>query len=154
MSSDLGTTVRRIAVIGAGPSGVYAAEALTRDEDANIAVDVIERLPAPFGLVRYGVAPDHLSIRSVRDTLAQVLERPGVRLVAGVEVGSDVSVAELHEYYDAIVFTYGAATDRRLGIPGEDLPGSIAATDFVAWYTGHPDADIDAIEGALREVRS
>jgi ferredoxin/flavodoxin---NADP+ reductase len=154
MSLDQGELARRIAVIGAGPSGIYSADALTRDNDVSMAVDVIERLPAPFGLVRYGVAPDHLSIRSVRDTLAKVLQRPGVRFLGGIEVGGDVSVAELHEYYDAIVFTYGASTDRRLGISGEDLPGSIAATDFVAWYCGHPDAQIEAIEAAVRDVRS
>jgi NADPH-dependent glutamate synthase beta subunit-like oxidoreductase len=154
MSTDQPEFVRRIAVIGAGPSGIYCADALTRDNDACIAVDVMERLPAPFGLVRYGVAPDHLSIRSVRDTLEKVLQRPGVRFLGGIEVGGDVSVAELHEYYDAIVFTYGASTDRRLGISGEDLPGSIAATDFVAWYCGHPDARIEAIDAALRGVRS
>jgi ferredoxin--NADP+ reductase len=146
--------MRRIAVIGAGPSGIYSADALTREGDALVSVDVIERLPAPFGLVRYGVAPDHLSIRSVRETLAKVLVRPRVRFLGGIEVGADVSVVELHEYYDAIVFTYGASSDRRLGISGEDLPGSIAATDFVAWYTGHPDASIEAIETGLTGVRS
>lgn len=141
-------------MIGAGPSGIYAAEALTRENDPSLAVDVVERLPAPFGLVRYGVAPDHLSIRSVRDTLEQVLARRGVRFLGGVEVGSDVSVAELHEYYDAIVFTYGASGDRPLGISGEALPGSIAATEFVAWYCGHPDARIEPIGAALRDARS
>src|SRR5680860_814568 len=154
MSRDQEALGRRIAVIGVGPSGLYSADALTRDNDDSIAVDLIERLPAPFGLVRYGVAPDHLSIRSVRETLAKVLQRPQVRLLGGIEVGVDVSVAELHQYYDAVVFTYGASTDRRLGISGEDLPGSIAATDFVAWYCGHPDARIEAIEAAIRDVDS
>ncbi len=137
---------QRIAVVGAGPSGLYAADALA---SAGLLVDVIERLPVPFGLVRYGVAPDHQSIRSVRDTLEHVLERDEVRLVAGVEVGVDVSVEELLSAYDGVVLTYGASRDRRLDIAGEDLPGSIAATDLVAWYCGHPDADRAAIESAL-----
>ena len=106
-----------------------------------VSVDIIDRLPVPFGLVRYGVAPDHLSIRSVRDTLDKVLDKPGVRFLGNIEIGRDLSVAELHEYFDAIVFTYGASRDRALGIPGEDLDGSVAATDLVAWYCGHPDAD-------------
>ncbi len=141
----------RIAVVGAGPSGLYAADALA---SAGLHVDVIERLPVPFGLVRYGVAPDHHSIRSVRDTLAHVLDRDEVRLVAGVEVGTDVSVDELLAAYDAVVLTYGASRDRHLDVPGEDLPGSIAATDLVAWYCGHPDADREGIEAALAAATS
>src|ERR1700730_5708980 len=97
VSLDQGQLGRRIAVVGAGPSGIYAADALTRDGEVPVGVEVIERLPAPFGLVRYGVAPDHLSIRSVRGTLEKVLERPEVRFLGGIEVGSDVSVSELHE---------------------------------------------------------
>jgi ferredoxin--NADP+ reductase len=131
----------RIAVIGSGPSGMYAADALASQVDLEVSVDVIDRLPVPFGLVRYGVAPDHHSIRSVRDTLDRVLDKPGVRFVGNVEVGEDVSLAELHEYFDAVILTYGASRDRRLEIEGEDLDGSVAATDFVAWYCGHPDAD-------------
>lgn len=154
MSSDKHGRERRIAIIGAGPSGIYCADAIIDRNDPSVRVDLIERLPAPFGLVRYGVAPDHLAIRSVRQTLEKVLRRPGVRLLAGIEVATDVTVAELHEYYDAIVFTYGASTDRRLGVPGEALPGSIAATDFVAWYTGHPDSSTERIEAALEGVRS
>src|SRR5512135_3195309 len=114
MWSDVLMTLR-IAVVGAGPSGLYAADALT---SAGEEVDVLDKLPVPFGLVRYGVAPDHFSIRSVRDTLAKVLEKPGVRLLAGVDVGdvdagADVSVAELLAAYDGVVLTYGAARDRR-----------------------------------------
>lgn len=131
----------RVAVVGSGPSGLYAADALTAQEALPVEVDVIERLPVPFGLVRYGVAPDHLSIRSVRDTLDKVLDRPGVRFVGNVRVGTDITVTDLHGCFDAVVWTYGASGDRRLGIPGEDLAGSVAATDFVAWYCGHPDAD-------------
>ena len=131
----------RIAVVGSGPSGIYAADALVSQDEIPVSVDILDALPVPFGLVRYGVAPDHHSIRSVRDTLDKVLDKPGVRFIGNVTVGRDVSMAELHEYFDAIVLTYGASRDRRLGIPGEDLDGSVAATDMVAWYTGHPDAD-------------
>ena len=100
----------------------------------------------PFGLVRYGVAPDHLSIRSVRDTLDKTLDKPGVRFLGNVTIGQDLSVADLHTVYDAVIFTYGASRDRRLGVEGEDLDGSVAATDFVAWYCGHPDADRELFE--------
>ena len=130
----------RVAIIGSGPSGMYAADALA-SQDMPVSVDVIDRLPVPFGLVRYGVAPDHLSIRSVRDTLDRILDKPGVRFIGNVEIGRDLAVAELHEHFDAVIFTYGASADRALGIPGEELDGSVAATDLVAWYCGHPDAD-------------
>lgn len=136
----------RVAVIGSGPSGVYAADALVSQEDIPVEVDLIDRLPVPFGLVRYGVAPDHLSIRSVRDNLDRVLDKPGVRFMGNIEVGSDVSMDDLLRFYDAVLLSYGASGDRRLGIAGEDLDGSIAATDFVAWYCGHPDADRERFE--------
>lgn len=139
----------RVAIVGAGPSGIYAADALTGQGEVPVEVDVLDRLPVPFGLVRYGVAPDHLSIRSVRTTLEKVLQKPGVRFVGGVEVGDDVSIEALSGAYDAVILTYGAARDRRLEIPGEDLPGSIAATDFVNWYCGHPDSPTVTIESAL-----
>ena len=144
----------RVAIIGSGPSGMYAADALVGQDDIPVSIDIIDRLPSPFGLVRYGVAPDHLSIRSVRDTLDKVLDHPGVRFLGNVEVGSDLTWEQLREFYDAIVLTYGASRDRSLGIPGEDLPGSIAATDFVNWYTGHPDTDPDAFTGFLAQSRS
>lgn len=134
----------RVAIIGSGPSGMYAADALVGQSDIEVSVDIIDRLPSPFGLVRYGVAPDHLSIRSVRDTLDKVLDHPQVRFLGNVEVGRDLTLAQLREFYDAIVLTYGASRDRALGIPGEELPGSIAATDFVNWYTGHPDTSPEA----------
>lgn len=134
----------RVAIIGSGPSGMYAADALAGQSDIPVSVDIIDKLPSPFGLVRYGVAPDHLSIRSVRDTLDKVLDHPGVRFLGNVDIGHDLTLEQLRELYDAIVFTYGASRDRGLGIPGEDLPGSIAATDFVNWYTGHPDTSPDA----------
>ncbi len=136
----------RIAVIGSGPSGIYAADALVSQQDVPAEVDIIDRLPVPFGLVRYGVAPDHLSIRSVRDTLDKTLDKPGVRFLGNVTIGQDLSVADLHTLYDAVIFTYGASRDRRLGVDGEDLDGSVAATDFVAWYCGHPDADRELFE--------
>jgi ferredoxin/flavodoxin---NADP+ reductase len=130
--------VLRVAVVGSGPAGIYAAEALARSGRAS--VDVLDRLPTPFGLVRYGVAPDHSRTQSIATALAKVFEHPAVRFLGNVEVGTDLSPAELHQHYDAVVFATGAAVDRRLRIPGEELPGSLSATDFVAWYTGHPDA--------------
>ena len=144
----------RVAVIGSGPSGMYAADALASQAGIEVSVDIIDKLPSPFGLVRYGVAPDHLSIRSVRDTLDKVLDHPSVRFLGNVEVGRDITVGQLREFYDAIVLTYGASRDRALGIPGEDLPGSIAATDFVNWYTGHPDMDPDAYSAFLSSATS
>ena len=139
----------RVAVVGAGPSGLYAADALLSQENVPLTVDVIDRLPTPFGLVRYGVAPDHLSIRSVRDKLDGIFERPGIRFLGNVEVGKDLTWTQMEHYYDAVILAYGASRDRELGIPGEDLPGSIAATDLVNWYTGHPDMPPDAFTELL-----
>jgi NADPH-dependent glutamate synthase beta subunit-like oxidoreductase len=144
----------RVAVVGAGPAGIYAAEALTRQDAVPVAVDLIDRLPTPFGLVRHGIAPDHPKMRAIRDTLHRFLEDPLVRFVGNVEVGVDISLDELRRHVDAVIYTYGAARDRHLGIEGEDLPGSLAATELVAWYTGHPDADRARVEAALAGVRS
>jgi len=116
-----------VAIVGAGPAGIYAAEALSQHADFPVEVAVIDRLPVPFGLVRYGVAPDHESIRSIRNTLERTLERPSVRFYGDVAIGADLSVAELRESVDCVIYAYGAGTDRRLEIPGERLPGSIAA---------------------------
>jgi NADPH-dependent glutamate synthase beta subunit-like oxidoreductase len=144
----------RVAVVGAGPAGIYAAEALTRQDDVPVAVDLIDRLPTPFGLVRHGIAPDHPKMRAIRDTLHRTLEDPLVRFVGNVDVGVDISLEELRRHVDAVIYTYGASVDRHLGIEGEELPGSLAATDLVAWYTGHPDADRARVEAALAGVRS
>ena len=144
----------RVAVIGAGPAGVYTADALTRQSDVPVSVDLVDRLPTPFGLVRHGIAPDHAKMRAIRDTLHRSLDVPGVRFVGNVEVGSDISLDELRAHVDAVVYTYGAAVDRHLGIPGEELPGSLAATELVAWYCGHPDADRAKVEAALATARS
>jgi NADPH-dependent glutamate synthase beta subunit-like oxidoreductase len=144
----------RVAVVGAGPAGIYAAEALTRQSDVPVAVDLIDRLPTPFGLVRHGIAPDHPKMRAIRDTLHRTLDDPLVRFVGNVEIGADMPLEELRAHVDAVIYTYGASLDRHLGIDGEDLPGSLAATDFVAWYCGHPDADRARVEAALAGVRS
>ncbi|MDA8370351.1 MAG: FAD-dependent oxidoreductase [Nocardiopsaceae bacterium] len=133
----------RVAVIGSGPAGIYTADALTRQSREAVAVDILDRLPTPYGLVRYGVAPDHLKIKSVARTLRAVLEHPQVRFIGGVEYGRHVTRADLARSYHAIVYATGASVDRRMGIPGEDLPGSVAATDFVNWYCGHPDTEVE-----------
>ncbi|MFC4059331.1 FAD-dependent oxidoreductase [Planomonospora corallina] len=133
----------RVAIVGSGPAGIYTAEALTRQAGGPVEIDVLERLPTPYGLVRYGVAPDHTSIKSIADYLRRVLELPGVRFLGGVEFGRDVSRDDLLACYDAVVYCTGAMVDRRLGVPGEELPGSVAATDFVNWYCGHPDVPAD-----------
>lgn len=140
----------RVAVVGSGPAGVYAAAALTRAD--GVAVDVLDRLPAPYGLVRYGVAPDHVKMKSVDAALRKVLEQPSVRFLGNVEVGTDLTLADLRRHYDAVLFATGAAVDRRLGVPGEDLPGSFSATEFVSWYSGHPDAELDRFTLDSRRV--
>jgi ferredoxin--NADP+ reductase len=129
----------RVAVVGSGPAGFYAADALLKSEGPRVEVDVIDRLPTPWGLVRLGVAPDHENIKAVSRAFEKIAAKPGFRFFGNVEVGATVSHEELLQIYDAVVYTVGAQTDRRLGIPGEDLPGSWAATEFVAWYNGHPD---------------
>ncbi|HEY1512726.1 MAG TPA: FAD-dependent oxidoreductase [Gaiellaceae bacterium] len=128
-----------VAVVGSGPAGFYAADALLKSDDPPVAVDLLDRLPTPWGLVRLGVAPDHENIKAVSRAFEKTAARPGFRFFGNVEVGSTVSHEELLLLYDAVVYTVGAQTDRRLGIPGEDLPGSWPATAFVAWYNGHPD---------------
>src|SRR3954468_18931009 len=129
----------RVAVIGSGPAGFYTADALLKSEDPRVEIDLLDRLPTPWGLVRLGVAPDHENIKAVSRAFEKTAAKPGFRFFGNVEVGSTIGHGELLELYDAVVYTVGAQTDRRLGIPGEDLPGSWAATEFVAWYNGHPD---------------
>jgi ferredoxin--NADP+ reductase len=129
----------RVAVVGSGPAGFYAADALLKSDDPSVAVDLLDRLPTPWGLVRLGVAPDHENIKAVSRAFEKTAARPGFRFFGNVDVGAAVTHAELLERYDAVLYTVGAQTDRRLGIPGEDLPGSWPATAFVAWYNGHPD---------------
>jgi ferredoxin--NADP+ reductase len=128
----------RVAVVGSGPAGFYAAAALLAS-DLEIEVDLIERLPTPWGLVRLGVAPDHPNIKAVSRAFEKTALHPGFRFFGNVEVGKDVQHDELAALYDAVVYSVGAQTDRALGIPGEELPGSWPATAFVAWYNGHPD---------------
>ncbi|MGW1717405.1 FAD-dependent oxidoreductase [Streptomyces sp. NPDC002156] len=145
----------RVAVVGSGPSGVYTAQSLVQ-QDPEVLVDVLDRLPAPYGLVRYGVAPDHEKIKSLQNNLRTVLEHERVRFLGGVRIGSgpgELPGARLRELYHAVVYCVGAATDRHLGIPGEDLPGSWSATEFVAWYSAHPDAVDDGfVQGARSAV--
>lgn len=128
----------RVAIVGSGPSGFYSTEALIRS-DLSVAVDLFERLPTPFGLVRSGVAPDHPKLKQAIQVYDKIAHSPGFNFIGNVTVGRDITVDELSEAYHAIIFTCGAETDRRLGIPGEDLPGSHTATEFVGWYNGHPD---------------
>jgi ferredoxin--NADP+ reductase len=142
----------KVAVVGSGPAGFYAADALLRGTPSS-SVDLFERLPVPFGLVRYGVAPDHQTIKRVQVAFERTAAQPGFRFFGNVEVGRDVSVEELLSGYHAVLFATGAALDRRLEIPGEDLEGSYAATSFVGWYNGHPDfVDLKFELGAKRAV--
>ena len=148
-----GPDVARVAVIGAGPAGIYVAQALVDAvAGSKVQVDVFDRLPVPYGLVRYGVAPDHPKIKSIIEQLRRVMVRPQVRFLGNVRLGADVTMAELRDHYDAVVLASGASSDRRLSVPGEDLPGSISATEFVSWYSGHPDAAADGIVVTATDV--
>lgn len=141
--------MRQIAIIGSGPAGCYLADHLLRLlPDASI--DILERLPVPFGLVRYGVAPDHQGTKAVARVLDRVLSRERVQFFGNVEVGRDVRLAELAGLYDAVALAIGASCDRRLGIPGEDLPGALGSSAFTRWYNSHPDHAVPAVG----EVRS
>jgi ferredoxin--NADP+ reductase len=128
-----------VAVVGSGPAAFYAAGALLASEDPRVEVDMVERLPTPWGLVRLGVAPDHPQLKTVSRAFEKIAARPGFRFLGNVEIGRDVTHAELAALYDAVIYAVGSQADRRLGIPGEELPGSWAATELVAWYNGHPD---------------
>lgn len=128
----------RVAIIGAGPAGTYAADILSK-APIDVSIDIIERLPAPFGLVRYGVAPDHPRIKQIIVALANVLGRGDIRLLANVNIGTDLTLEDLRTHYDAVIFATGSFRDADLDIPGIDLDGSYGAADFVSWYDGHPD---------------
>ncbi len=128
----------RVAVVGAGPAGVYVADVLHKS-GTEATVDLFEKLPAPYGLIRYGVAPDHPRIKGIITALRQVMSRDTVRLFGNVEYGVDITLEDLQRHYDAVVFTTGAEKDRDLDIPGIDLPGSFGGADFVSWFDGHPD---------------
>ncbi|MFJ6479306.1 MULTISPECIES: FAD-dependent oxidoreductase [unclassified Streptomyces] len=138
----------RVAVVGSGPSGVYAAQTLVQQREVpGVRVDVLDRLPAPYGLVRYGVAPDHEKIKSLQGSLRTVLEDKRIRFLGNVEVGGEaLTTSRLLELYHAVVYCVGAARDRMLGIPGEELTGVHSATAFVSWYSGHPDAAAEAFD--------
>ena len=131
--------MRHVAVIGSGPAGFYTAEAALKAFGDGVCVDLIDRLPVPYGLIRFGVAPDHQSIKAVSRRYEQVALSDRVRFVGNVSVGQDVSIAELQSLYDAVVLATGAPHDRPLDIPGHDLPGVIGSAAFVGWYNGHPD---------------
>ncbi|MVO85680.1 NADP oxidoreductase [Streptomyces sp. p1417] len=145
----------QVAVVGSGPSGVYTAQSLLQqDAVPGLRVDVLDRLPCPYGLVRYGVAPDHEKIKSLQNNLRAVLEHERVRFFGGVEIGPRaLSPGRLLGMYHAVVYCVGAATDRRLGVPGEDLPGSWSATEFVSWYSAHPDVPVHGAGPPDRFVR-
>jgi ferredoxin--NADP+ reductase len=136
--------MRHFAVIGSGPGGFYTAEALNKAYGEQARVDLIDRYPVPYGLVRFGVAPDHQSLKAVSKRYDKVVDSTGVDFIGNVCVGRDVSIAEMLELYDAVVLAIGAPHDRKLGIPGENLPGVIGSAAFVGWYNGHPEfADLD-----------
>ena len=141
-----------VAVIGAGPAGYYTAEALTKDADKDVRVDIIDRLPTPYGLIRAGVAPDHQSIKNVSRRYEATNTQENVRFVGNLSLGRDITLAELMDLYDAVVLATGAPKDRPLGIDGENMDGVIGSGAFVGWYNSHPDftelnpnLDIDAV---------
>ncbi|HVV11319.1 FAD-dependent oxidoreductase [Amycolatopsis sp.] len=139
-----------VAVVGTGPAGMYAVEDLLLHTSAR--VTLIDRLPVAGGLVRYGVAPDHPSTKKIGETFARLHDHPRLRMKLGVQAGRDVTVAELAERHDAVIYAVGASSARKLGIPGEDLPGSLAATQVVAWYNGHPDVVADSVDLSAERV--
>ena len=141
MTSELGTEDHplRVAIIGSGPAGFYTADHLLKQSDIHIQVDMFDRLPTPFGLVRFGVAPDHPKIKSVTRVFDRIAQRETFRFFGDVQVGKDISLTDLSQHFHQICFASGAETDRQMGIPGEDLARSRTATEFVAWFNGHPD---------------
>ena len=136
--------MRHFAIVGSGPAGFYTAEALEKAFGENARIDILDRYPVPYGLIRFGVAPDHQSLKAVSKRYDKVAESAGVDFIGNVSVGGDVSVAELLDLYDAVILATGAPHDRKLGIPGEELAGVVGSAEFVGWYNGHPDfADLD-----------
>ncbi|MEA3003343.1 MAG: adrenodoxin-NADP+ reductase [Sphingomonadales bacterium] len=131
--------MRHVAIIGSGPAGYYSAEALQKLYGDGVAIDMIDRLPVPYGLIRFGVAPDHQSIKAVSKRYEKTALAPNTRFVGHVTIGRDVSIEELRQLYDAVILATGAPHDRPLGIPGSDLPGVVGSAAFVGWYNGHPD---------------
>lgn len=131
--------MHHFAVIGSGPAGFYTAEALAKTYGEHASIDILDRLPVPYGLIRFGVAPDHQSIKAVAKRYEKVALSPGVRFLGNVHLGGDVSIEELLHYYDAVILATGAPHDRRLEIEGDDLPGVVGSAAFVGWYNGHPD---------------
>ncbi|KPL30346.1 pyridine nucleotide-disulfide oxidoreductase [Streptomyces anulatus] len=132
----------RVAIVGAGPAGIYAADALLKSEvcqDPGVSIDLFERMPAPFGLIRYGVAPDHPRIKGIVKALHQVLDKPQIRLFGNVSYPHDIGLDDLRSFYDAVIFSTGAEADRALDVPGIQLDGSYGAAEFVSWYDGHPE---------------
>ncbi len=152
--SPLGSTDRplHVAIVGSGPSGFYTADALFRQQGVHLRVDMFERMAMPYGLVRYGVAPDHQNIKRVVRGYEATARDPRFRFFGNVEVGRDLPLDALRAHYDRIVYAFGCSSDRRLGIPGEDLPGSHTARAFVAWYNGHPDHRNDRFDLGGRRV--
>ena len=136
--------MRHFAIVGSGPAGFYTAEALEKAYGDSARIDILDRYPVPYGLIRFGVAPDHQSLKAVSKRYDKVAESAGVDFIGNVTIGRDVSIAELLDLYDAVILATGAPHDRKLGIPGEDLPGVVGSAEFVGWYNGHPDfADLD-----------
>ena len=136
--------MRHFAVVGSGPAGFYTAEALSKAYGERARIDILDRYPVPYGLIRFGVAPDHQSLKAVSKRYDKVADEPGVDFIGNVTIGGDVSVDELLGLYDAVILAIGAPHDRKLGIPGEDLPGVVGSAQFVGWYNGHPEfADLD-----------
>ena len=136
--------MRHFAVVGSGPAGFYTAEALEKAYGDTARIDILDRFPVPYGLIRFGVAPDHQSLKAVSKRYDKVAQTAGVDFIGNITIGRDLSVAELLNFYDAVILATGAPHDRKLGIPGEDLPGVIGSAEFVGWYNGHPDfADLD-----------
>ena len=145
--------MRHFAIVGSGPAGFYTAEALAKAYGEAARIDILDRYPVPYGLIRFGVAPDHQSLKAVSKRYDKVADEPGVDFIGNVTVGRDVSVAELLELYDAVILATGAPHDRKLGIPGEDLAGVVGSGEFVGWYNGHPDfADLDPPLGGSHAV--